>query len=161
MTKKKINAIFQINTEANLDERLRSKGWSVQDGSGCWIFGGRKILGGYGAIDYMGKAIVASRASYMAWVGEIEKGLQVCHSCDNPPCINPQHLYLGDQSRNMTDASKRRRLSSAKLDKESVRQIRERYSAGGVLMKELAKEYGTSVPNIHAVINKKSWRWVD
>lgn len=69
----------------------------------CWIWQGRARRKGYGAFSYKGKDIVASRASYLLLKGDIPSGLFVCHSCDNPPCVNPEHLWLGTYTDNRRD----------------------------------------------------------
>lgn len=95
--------------------------------------------------------MLAPRAAYTAWVGDIPAGLVVCHYCDNPPCINPRHLFLGDRLENSHDAVKKRRVangerkaSQVKLSDAQVREVRLRYRAGGITQRALAEEYGVS-----------------
>ena len=78
----------------------------VQKGDGCWIYGGAKLpkeIGGYGWVSYKGKRIGAHRLAWMLTNGPIPPGMEVCHSCDNGPCCNPAHLFLGTHAENMGD----------------------------------------------------------
>jgi hypothetical protein len=64
----------------------------------------------YGKIRHQGKSLKVHRTIWVAEYGEIEKGLEVCHHCDRPPCCEIQHLYVGTHARNMGDAARRHRI---------------------------------------------------
>lgn len=83
----------------------------------CWLWMASKDRLGYGRISSeRGKSpFKAYRVSYQLFKGEIPKGMSVLHECDNPSCVNPNHLKLGTQKENMQDASKRNRLNSKSL----------------------------------------------
>ncbi len=77
---------------------------------GCWIWTGAKRTSGYGVFKLDGKAESAHRVSYKLFKGNIPEGIFVCHTCDNPMCVNPDHLFLGTASDNMMDAQNKGRL---------------------------------------------------
>lgn len=69
----------------------------------CWLWIGAKVSKGYGYLSYNKKNHGAHRISWLIHQGEIPKKLSVLHKCDNPPCTNPDHLFLGNQDINMID----------------------------------------------------------
>lgn len=82
-------------------ERFHSKYKEAVD-TGCWVWK-TDCVHGYGSFWLQGKVYRAHRASYMLFSGVIPLGMNVLHTCDNPSCVNPQHLFLGTQQDNMTD----------------------------------------------------------
>lgn len=88
-------------------ERLFYK--TKKNSKGCLEFTGA-LRNGYGAIKYKGKIWGAHRLSYFIINGFIHEHLLVCHKCDNPKCINPEHLFLGTYSENMVDCKIKERL---------------------------------------------------
>lgn len=79
------------------------------DASGCWQWTLTVRKDGYGLCRRFGKIQYAHRLSYQMHVGDIPVGLGVLHDCDNPRCVNPEHLFLGTQKDNMQDASRKGR----------------------------------------------------
>ena len=77
--------------------------------SGCWVWTKGLNVSGYGMIQISGAGVLAHRAAYTEWVGIIPDGLFVLHKCDNPPCINPEHLTTGTQDDNMKQMAARGR----------------------------------------------------
>ena len=76
---------------------------------GCWGWKGSIIRNNYGTVKYENKNLFSHRVSWIIYKGEIPKGMLVCHSCDNPICTNPEHLFLGTYKDNMQDMIKKGR----------------------------------------------------
>ena len=107
------------------------------------------------------KSTLAHRVAYeLRYAVKVPKNLEVCHSCDNPRCVNPLHLFLGTQKDNMRDAMNKGRLaigqrhSRAKLTEAMVREIR----SSKLTQVGLAKQYGVRPSTIWAIIQNKTWR---
>ena len=133
----------------------------------CWKWTG--FINRYGRFGFRGTVWLAHRVAWiLAKKGEIPPGLCICHSCDNPWCVNPAHLFLGSHADNMADMSRKGRQSrrdgeenhGAKLTEVKVREIRARDARGGVSQRQLAKEYGVHQTLISLIINRKSWEHV-
>lgn len=91
--------------------------------TGCWLWGGSVTGRDYGGVYNGHKIVLAHRASYERFNGPIPKGLNVCHKCDVPMCINPDHLFLGTQRDNLQDAARKGRMSCYHVGKLSDDQI--------------------------------------
>lgn len=137
----------------------------------CWVWQGPRLPKGYGRLNCGGRYVLAHRLSYEIHYGPIPKGLLVCHSCDNPPCIRPDHLFLGTAKENSADmwAKGRQRQgaiyrgsrsTNAKLTESQVATIRARYATGGVTQYEIAAEYGVSQATVKELLNFETWRHV-
>lgn len=153
-----IYALTRLPASTNAEDRLKHFGWIVTE-SGCWEWSGYRDAAGYGTVGDGNKGELAHRIAYETWVGSIPQGKVVRHVCDNPPCINPDHLRAGTQIENMEDMTSRDRFYS-KLTRDDVVQIRERYSAGGITHETLGKEFGVSGSNISRIVNRKGWKHV-
>lgn len=96
--------------------------WSQVDKSGdCWVWIGHKDQDGYGIIAFGQISYRAHRVAYAAEVGEITPGMLVCHRCDNPSCVRPSHLFLGDHLVNQRDKWTKNRGNKHKLERTACR----------------------------------------
>lgn len=100
---------------------------SVNSSNGCWEWTAGREKTGYGFFTVRSRKFRAHRFSYEMHKGEIPEGLLVCHSCDNPSCVNPDHLWVGTQKDNMEDKVRKGRSSFGELNgaaKYSAHQVR-------------------------------------
>lgn len=106
---------------------LRTHGMSVHDRllvrrtivNGCWVWSGSLNSKGYGRITVDKRRLLVHRVAWVELRGELPDGVGVLHTCDNPPCFNPEHLFLGDGVANMQDAiSKGRDGGTGRINRE-------------------------------------------
>ena len=133
--------------------------------NGCWLWTGHKVGKGYGEFRCQGVRSQAHRFAYEQAFGPIPEGLCVCHKCDTPACVRPDHLFLGTIADNNADRSAKghyargRLHPNAKLTEEQVKEMRERHAAGAV-QKQLAQEYAVSTGLVGHIVTGRAWRWV-
>lgn len=134
--------------------------YSVNE-KGCWECTSHYLNNkGYPVTKIKGKQVSVARYMFIVNRGEITGGLHVRHKCDNPLCINPDHLELGTHADNMRDKVERGRsrkgvLSpNAKLSESDIKDIRENKN---LTRKQLSEKYGVSIPTIRSILLKKKW----
>lgn len=134
--------------------------------NGCWEWTGYKSRHGYGLKWWNGKRWLAPRLLFYLMGFRLTKADFVCHKCDNPPCCNPDHLFLGDTRSNTRDKVNKGRqakgeaVGTSKLNKTQVASIRQRYYTGGVTQEVLAKEYGVSQVRVGSIVRNVGWATV-
>lgn len=131
--------------------------------AGCWVWSGCVNRTGYGKVGVGYRTYATHRIAYFLYYGEQPADLCVCHKCDNPPCCNPSHLFLGTRRDNLDDmhAKGRRKYDPtpgelngrAKLTASQVLDIR----ASTLLRSQLAEKYGVGWSAIDRIIKRRSW----
>jgi hypothetical protein len=130
--------------------------------SGCWIWMGTLQKPRYYAVMTLeGKRQSAHRVSYEFFNGPITNGLYVCHHCDNPSCVNPDHLFLGTPKDNQQDMARKGRCrrqngeanSNAKVTTEAVLDMRTRQ----LTCSQYAKKYGLNSSHVSHIVNRRVW----
>jgi HNH endonuclease len=136
------------------------------DSNGCMLWLGAKTTGGYGHLRVHKQNQKAHRVAWELARGPVPEGFFICHVCDVPACVNPDHLFLGTNADNMQDCAAKGRTARGeksgmhKLTEDQVREIRQRYSEGGVSQRTLAGAYGVSIGVINTVIHQDAWKHV-
>jgi hypothetical protein len=139
----------------------RAKAYYQKTAQGeCWPWMGARDRKQYGRIrDDNSKLAAATRVIWEAEKGPIPPGMNLLHRCDNPPCVNLDHLFLGSAQANTIDMHSKGRGRS-KLTPELVRKIREEYAAGGIKQSDIAKRLDVKEACIQRLIAGRSWKSV-
>jgi len=139
----------------------------------CWVWNGPRSDKGYGTWHFSNNSYVLVSTHRFIWTavnGEIPEELLVLHRCDNPPCVNPEHLFLGSYSDNTQDCIRKGRFvigdrprgeacNKAKLTEVDVRKIRE-LSSDGFQQRDIAEQLQVSQSAISCVLRGRTWRHV-
>ncbi len=140
----------------------------VSKSNDCWNWKAGKNPAGYGRFNVSGKNELAHRVSYKIHIGKIPAGLYVLHSCDNPSCVNPEHLWIGSGSDNIRDMDKKgrrvvvpcpgERNGYSKLTNRAVGFIRK--NKHKLTRRLLAKRFGVCMSTISYVWGFRIWRHI-
>lgn len=149
-----------------IEQRFWAK---VQRGSDdkCWTWTGCKRAG-YGVIGSNGRVQSTHRVSWILHYGEIPVGLFVCHTCDNPACVNPHHLFLGTHYDNMLDMKLKgravyvrgQRVGGHKLTEQQVLEIKALLNEGHMSQRKIGRLYGVSGRTISYINAGKKWKHI-
>lgn len=139
--------------------------WAKVDKSdACWVWRGAQNGRGYGAVGVNGRMQGAHRIAYTLTYGPIPAGLLVCHRCDNPPCVRPEHLFIGTYKDNTQDAwlkgrplgKPRGTQGPSKITFAAAQEIRALHAAG-VSGMELSRRYGVKPSVVYPLLAGKTW----
>lgn len=164
-----------MNKSITLSERDIARFWSkveIGNPDECWEWKAGNNGRGYGKFYVGGDGNPQRYAHRISWSlanGDIPEGLILCHKCDNPKCINPDHLFLGTQAENMQDASKKGRCKPSmahgnssghnKIDEKDIPDVK-KMIAEGVSLKTIADIYGVSKQSIFHIKTGRNWSWI-
>lgn len=160
------------------DEQIAHFWNGVHKADGCWEWTRHRVCK-YGALSIKGQQWKAHRVAYTLTHGPIPDGMCVCHRCDNPPCCNPDHLFLGTAGENNADRNRKGRSGGnhhptvtfrerpldtrgeangrAKLTWDIVREIRARYNPETFPTRAIARAYGISKATAFQIVARKNW----
>lgn len=163
------NFIKWKRKRGNIRDYLINKiiNYSSKDHStGCWNWNKGKSDRGYAEISINARKERANRISYQVFIDEVPPHLFVCHTCDNPGCVNPDHLYLGTHQDNVDDKLDRDRqprgeeIKLAKLTEKDILKIRALWKEGFMSQESIAREFGVCQTTISRVILRQTWTHV-
>jgi len=154
-----INMITRTNSLTK-EQALQSR-ILIDETTKCWNWTGTKDKDGYGVFHWRNKRLRAHREALTVFGGiDVSSDLIVCHSCDNPSCINPDHLFVGTVKDNAQDALKKKRAfvgdknGRSKLSQSQVNQIR----CEDGIYRSIAEKYGVSRSTISEIKRGKTWQ---
>jgi hypothetical protein len=137
----------------------------------CWVWQRMLMPNGYGQMGYKSRgSMLAHRAAYEVFVGPLIEGLMVCHTCDNPRCVNPAHLVQATAQWNAQDMKAKQRGNYAnackgsqvkhlaKMTEASVLELRS--LEGQLSNKQLAEKYGITVAVVGKILRRKTWKHI-
>lgn len=152
-------------TNPQITPEISARFWSkVQKTDGCWLWMARWTRHGYGRFWFLRKSVSAHRVAWELEFGAVPSGLLVLHKCDNPPCCNPQHLFIGSDSDNNRDMVTKGRdrhpygesHGCVKLNEEIVMSIRQDSRS----LRVLAAIYGVDFTTIADIKRHRTWKHI-
>ena len=164
---------WNLKRRRSLRERFDEKVCHSADLFSCWEWRGSRDRSGYGMIWLDTRMHRSHRISWELSKGPIPKGLWVLHRCDNPPCVRPGHLFLGNVIDNVRDMMAKGRYRQgahnprrgensphSKLTDDKAREIRALYKSGGHSYSSLARRFGVAKSTIECIVRRKKWAHV-
>lgn len=152
-----VNNCMGINRTGTVEERFLRNVIKGENENDCWGWKGYKDTNGYPQLSDKGKEKMGSRISYTIFNGGIGEDLCVCHSCDNPICTNPKHLWLGTHLENMRDRDLKGRRKT-KINLIIANKIREEYKQGLYTYNTIADKYGIKQGTVGDILHNRIWK---
>lgn len=148
------------------------QGYEVCPETDCWVWKKSRNTAGYGnfkaKLPGVGRIYKAHRFSYKIHYNDYDEKLFICHKCDNPPCVNPAHLFQGTAADNNADKIEKGRAGPmfrpsgrnprAKLTREKAEIIRDMYKSNNFSQGDLAKKFNVCKNTIWCVLENKTWK---
>lgn len=159
MTKAKEFEISAEDTTFKVFKRFM-KYVEINEETECWEYSGARNIEGYGLFRFNGRQVRSNRFSYAFFNGPIPSDLFVCHFCDNPSCVNPDHLFIGTNKDNQIDCSmKDRGGSRSKLSVNDVIEIKKLLKTN-IKQSTIALLFNVQGPAISKIKHNKRWSYV-
>jgi len=150
---------YKKYARAFCSDKCRFLAYVEKEENGCWIWKGALTNKGYGKVNFKKqKTAIASRVSYELFKGPIEDKLFICHICDNPSCVNPDHLFAGSHMENMLDMIDKGRHHS-KLTGEEVFELRKLWQ-NGWSQRQIMDKFKIASSTVSNIVNRRSWRHI-
>lgn len=143
-------------------DRLDSNTIPVPE-SGCLIYLGYLNSSGYGVYEIQNRPYRVHRLFLSRIIGEVPDHLEVCHKCDVPCCVNPEHLFIGSHADNMRDMQNKGRRSPTPLEKRITKLTTKQVidiRTGELGARGYARKYGVCHKSICKIIHRKTWRHI-
>jgi hypothetical protein len=160
-----VNPAHLTERTNTLEERFWNKVCKGEEGNDCWVWLGTKTARGYGKIYDGEKMEYAHRLSWKLVNGSISDEMEVCHTCDNPMCVNPVHLFIGSHLENVRDmvakdrGNRGERHGHAKLTDEQVKFIR-RLARDGLPQIWIATVFHLHVRYVWQLVHNERWKHI-
>lgn len=150
------------NKNVETVERFHEK-WTLNKETGCWEWNASLNANGYGQMKRPGERTnyLAHRLSYEIHYGQIPEDKMVCHTCDNPKCVKPSHLFIGTALDNNRDAASKERstMHNARLNPEKVEAIL-LMSEQGISQSKIGRSFGVNQQAIFKIVHGLRWKHV-
>ena len=136
--------------------------YGIDPETGCWIWTAARSSAGYGQVFVDGHVLYAHRVAYeRATCQVVPVELEVCHRCDNPPCVNPDHLFVGTHADNFRDAAEKGRMEGLRGERSPMAKLTERdvlsIRSDRRSHRQIAADYGISNRHVSSIKRREVW----